>query len=197
MLSVSAVRAEGVDKVLFAGTCLPEGVSANGLAQILAAELSPIQVEPLTRTNPGARTVVLGVDGCTTALSSARISVWNGGERRARVVLLADAAKGTETRTLALALAEAVRNPAVTEPGPPEPLPFIGPPPPVNAVTKPVGVLPTSSFSKSIEISVVGLASRYWLAKFPFDPCSLQPTSPTKVPIKLTTSLMAMRSPSQ
>jgi hypothetical protein len=133
VLSVSTARAEGIDKVLFAGTCLPEGVSANDLAQILAAELSPIHVEPLTHTNPGARTVVLGVDGCTMTPSSARISVWNGGQRRARVVLLADAAKGTETRTLALALAEAVRNPAVTEPGPPEPLPFIEPPRPAPA----------------------------------------------------------------
>ena len=153
---VGAARAEGTDRVLIAGTCMPEGVTAEALMQTLSAELSPLRVEPLTSTNVTETTPVLGIDDCRETDSAVRISVWNHGERRERTVLLADAAKGTETRALALALAEALRDPAVTRPRPAAPLPWLPPPrsalplpidsrddrAPVRARASPAGVVP-------------------------------------------------------
>src|ERR1041385_1670293 len=98
----AAARAEGSDEVLLAGTGVPENVSVDAVMQILAAELSPTGVEALTPANVGRDATVLGIDDCTTTPPSARISIWRNGQRRERILTLADAAKGTERRTLAI-----------------------------------------------------------------------------------------------
>src|SRR5438045_6172958 len=80
-LGSSAARAEAVEKVVLAGTCMHAGASADSVEQMLAAELSPVHVEPLTSTNVSDATAVLGIDQCSTEPSSARISIWKNGDR--------------------------------------------------------------------------------------------------------------------
>ncbi|HEX4337334.1 MAG TPA: hypothetical protein VH062_15565 [Polyangiaceae bacterium] len=93
-----------------------------------------MQVELLDEA-PAANDIVLAIDACTDVPPSARISVSRAGERRERVVVLGDAAPSMYERTLALALAEALRDPATTSPvaseTPPLPSPLspLSPPP--------------------------------------------------------------------
>ncbi|HVW30466.1 MAG TPA: hypothetical protein VHC69_34150 [Polyangiaceae bacterium] len=124
-----ALTPDAAGIVLLAGTCVPPGVNGADVMLILDAELSPMRVEPLTASSVDAAVAVLGIDACAVAPPSAKISVWRHGTRRERIVVLQDVAPGTESRTLALALAEALRDPTVTEPAPPAPAPWQQPPP--------------------------------------------------------------------
>jgi hypothetical protein len=127
VVAAVGARAERAGRVLLAGTCMPQGARAEEVTLILSAELSPLRVEPLTPDNAGDAVAVLGIDSCTAAPLAARVSVWRDGERREREVVLSDAASGTESRTLALALAEALRDPSVTRLAPQAPVPWQAP----------------------------------------------------------------------
>ena len=114
-VSLSA-RSEPAMHVLLAGACTPAGVSAEEILRILDAELAPGSAAPLRNPEDARRAdAVVGVDGCTDVPVAARISVYRHGEHRERVVALDDTEPEGRNRVLALALAEAIRNPTTTE----------------------------------------------------------------------------------
>jgi hypothetical protein len=130
-----ALHAQEQKPIYFGAACLPEGVDPAGLSKVLRAELSPVHVEPLAPISDAvtAEVVVLALDRCTAAPPSVRVSVWHGVEQRDRIVVLADVPPEDRTRTLALALAETLIDPAVSRPAQPEPIPWA----PSNVVVQP------------------------------------------------------------
>ena len=112
--------------IYLGGACLPEGIDDAGLLKVLRAELAPRQVVPLAPISDTAvaEVVVLALDRCTPVPPSVRISVWRGVEHRERTVALADVPLEDRTRTLALALAETLVDPGVSQPAQPEPVPW-------------------------------------------------------------------------
>ncbi|HEX3593831.1 MAG TPA: hypothetical protein VHU80_01980 [Polyangiaceae bacterium] len=136
LVAPSLAHARDTGTVRVGGSCVPAGTSSVEIIRILQAELSPMQVEVLDEA-PSANDVVLAIDACNDAPPSARISVWRAGERRERIVVLADAAPGMYERTLALALAEALRDPATTTPALPRAPPLPSPSSPSPPVAYP------------------------------------------------------------
>jgi hypothetical protein len=127
VFSAHAVRADQPGHVYLGGTCLPAGVEATALLDIVQAELAPVPVSPLSELGsrvPGNDFVVLALDACVEAPPSVRIVLWRGVERRARLVNLTDVQRPDWTRTLALALAETRANPAVSEVAEAVPVPW-------------------------------------------------------------------------
>jgi hypothetical protein len=159
-------RADEPTVVYVAGTCTPPATTADEVVQILEAELSPVRVARLAGNSVGETEAVLGLDACSDGPPSARISVWRHGQRRERTIVLADAVPGLESRTLALALAEALRDPRVTAPAPAAPEPWSAPraptpPPPPHAQPVPDAGRRTPPSQGPALVPHAGLIFRY------------------------------------
>jgi hypothetical protein len=123
-LSVGTARAEDASVVYVGGPCAPPGVLMPRVILILGAELAPTSVATLGVILPRPSDTLLGIDECTDAPPSARVTLWQRGERRERTVILTDVAPEMRSRTLALALAETLRDPEKTSPVAPGPPPW-------------------------------------------------------------------------
>jgi hypothetical protein len=127
--TLGVAHAEDAGVVRVGGPCTPPGTTLPEILRLLQAELAParVVVAGSPELAPSSADVAVGIEACTESPPAARVTVSSHGAHGVRVVDLTDAAPGTRDRTMALALAEALRG----LPSPPAlpPAPVAGPSP--------------------------------------------------------------------
>jgi hypothetical protein len=119
LLSAGIAQADPLALVL-ASRCTPAGTSVEEVMRVLSAELAPVQVALVESHEPAAddSRIAVVIDECADLPASARATVWLRGRSSERSIVLGDAAYDARSRTLALAVAEMIREDPAFEPAP-------------------------------------------------------------------------------